>query len=300
MGWGDSRDQRRWQRELEAQLAALPTYEGETPDGGPVAPVERRLPSPPRLPPREQRSAHVRAASERRRTLVTVAVTLSVVVALLAVTAGPWAATVRGLIGWDGGRGETSSYRFLAVQEGTVDVPVTWSSCKPITYVVNDAGAPAGWRETLHEAVDAVSEATGLAFVDAGTTTARDFEGRVDGDELLPVLIGWATPSEVPTLADAVVGVAGPVTVYYAEGGNNTGQYESGSVVFDVEAFARMERAGEERLQRAVMQHELGHLVGLDHVDDEKQLMFPNTTFQATFGNGDLEGLARLGTGACY
>ena len=48
------------------------------------------------------------------------------------------------------------------------------------------------------------------------------------------------------------------------------------------------------------MTHEFGHLVGLDHVDDPTQLMYPSTSpAVSTFGGGDLAGLAALGSGAC-
>ena len=50
----------------------------------------------------------------------------------------------------------------------------------------------------------------------------------------------------------------------------------------------------------SILLHELGHLVGLDHVDDWTELMHgggePNII---DFGPGDLTGLARLGQGEC-
>ena len=52
-------------------------------------------------------------------------------------------------------------------------------------------------------------------------------------------------------------------------------------------------------LERAVIQHELGHLLGLDHVDDAGQLIYSETRGGVTgFGSGDLNGLAALGGGA--
>jgi predicted Zn-dependent protease len=48
------------------------------------------------------------------------------------------------------------------------------------------------------------------------------------------------------------------------------------------------------------MLHELGHLVGLDHVDDPGQLMYPVTALAVTdYAAGDLRGLHRLSTGPC-
>jgi predicted Zn-dependent protease len=45
--------------------------------------------------------------------------------------------------------------------------------------------------------------------------------------------------------------------------------------------------------------HELGHVLGLGHVQDPSQLMYPAHHGQATYGPGDLAGLAAEGDGAC-
>lgn len=60
------------------------------------------------------------------------------------------------------------------------------------------------------------------------------------------------------------------------------------------------ERGGKAEV-RAVIEHELGHLVGLDHVADPTQLMNPDRVRgQVPFGAGDLTGLALLGRGNCF
>jgi len=48
-----------------------------------------------------------------------------------------------------------------------------------------------------------------------------------------------------------------------------------------------------------VLRHELGHVVGLDHVGDRDQMMHPSSSDVLTFQEGDLAGLAQLGEGAC-
>ena len=50
---------------------------------------------------------------------------------------------------------------------------------------------------------------------------------------------------------------------------------------------------------KALVLHELGHLVGLDHVEDQRELMYPTMTGLRSFGPGDRSGLAALGAGRC-
>ncbi|GAA5150621.1 hypothetical protein GCM10023340_28100 [Nocardioides marinquilinus] len=298
MGIGRSREEREWQRALAEQLDALPTYDGETPDGGPVSPAPRRLPPPPRRPRRGRQEREPGARPpERRRTVLTVVLTLAVIGTVLVLNTTPVLAGLRGLFGGEADRGPASSHAFLEVQPRTGE-PVTWSSCKPIPYVVNPDGAPDGWRRTLAEAMAEVTDASGLEFEDRGTTDDRAFDDRLDGARPLPVLIGWATPEEVPALEGDVVGVAGPTGLAYGQTGRRA-PYITGDVVLDAGAFDRMADAGRDDQQRAVVMHELAHLVGLDHVDDERQLMHPSGTRFTTFGNGDLEGLRILGEGPC-
>nr|WP_269329758.1 matrixin family metalloprotease [Kineosporia babensis] len=53
----------------------------------------------------------------------------------------------------------------------------------------------------------------------------------------------------------------------------------------------------------AVVLHEFGHLVGLDHVDDPAELMYRTPTARPHsdgFELGDRRGLARLSGGPCF
>ncbi|SDE01804.1 matrixin family metalloprotease [Nocardioides lianchengensis] len=211
---------------------------------------------------------------------------------------------LRELVGFDGRLGELvgvpdgdGEYAFATTQPGDPDEPVSWNPCRPIRYVVNPAGAPDNWEDLLAGSITAISDATGFQFEDTGTSDERDFDDRIDGlNRPQPVLIGWADEEEVPRLAGNVAGLGG--STYLERQRHRT--YVTGAITLDSELFAELaeERNGD-ALMQAIITHELGHVVGLDHVDDDNELMYADNVGQTELGPGDLEGLARLGSVDC-
>jgi hypothetical protein len=104
------------------------------------------------------------------------------------------------------------------------------------------------------------------------------------------VLVAWASSDEVPDLAGSTAGIGGSTP---ARVGGRV-QYITGMVVLDTEAYDRMERQGDDRAEELILAHELGHVLGLDHVDDVGELMNAEYVGQDGFGPGDQEGLERL------
>ena len=197
------------------------------------------------------------------------------------------------LVGIPQGDGE---YAFASTQPGS-DEPVSWNPCRPIEYVVNPEGAPNDWEELVEESVAEISGASGFRFDDLGTTDDRDFQRHLDGlGRPSPVLIGWADDEEVPRLGGDVAGLGG--STYLEQAQRRT--YITGSVVLDRELYDDLAaEPGGRDVMRAVLTHELGHVLGLGHVDDENELMYSDNVGQTELGPGDLEGLARLGSVDC-
>ena len=76
--------------------------------------------------------------------------------------------------------------------------------------------------------------------------------------------------------------------------------YVTGAVQLDATKLGKelAHPQGNLRVQ-AVILHEIGHLVGLDHVNDQAELMYPRGGTLTDSGPGDLTGLATLGNGTC-
>lgn len=189
--------------------------------------------------------------------------------------------------------------------DDTTGEPIRYSACRPIRYVTHLDGAPAEVDRLVTEAVATIARATGLEFVDEGTTDEEpdpDREAQVaqyGDDQWAPVLIAWTDDRTIPDLDGDTVGLAGSQAYTDSEGRS---AYVSGDVMLDGPDLTDIldEEEDGAAMVRAVVEHELGHLVGLDHVDDRTQLMFaednPGVVAPAA---GDLAGLALMGQGPC-
>lgn len=180
---------------------------------------------------------------------------------------------------------------------------VAYDPCRPVHYVVRPDNAPIGGEQLIHQAVAEVSAATGLRFVNDGPTSEGPSEQRKAyqadryGNRWAPVLISWSTPIESPQLEGKVAGFGGSG---HAGASGRPLALVTGQVALDAPALEEiMQRPDGPLLVRAVIMHELGHVVGLDHVDDSKQLMNADNTGITAFADGDRAGLAVLGSGAC-
>ena len=152
----------------------------------------------------------------------------------------------------------------------------------------------------MDTAVERTAQATGLELVVVGETGDRDFFARRQepyGDPP-PVLVGWATDEEVEALSGDVAGLGGSTAVG-AAGARRF--YETGSVVLDADTFGGLAAGGEreQAVAQAIVDHEFGHLVGLAHVDDDRELMYGDGVSRSGWGAGDRQGLALLGGIAC-
>jgi hypothetical protein len=198
---------------------------------------------------------------------------------------------------------EGGPYAFIERQADGV-TPVAYDPCRPVHYVIHPDGEPAGGEKVVAAAIARVSEATGLQFVYDGATdeaSTRDreiFQRARYGDRWAPVLVAWASDSANPDLAGEIVGEGGSTAVSLGDGPK---VFVTGTVSLDAGQFPQiLRRRHGTAIAQAIVMHELGHLVGLDHVDDARELMYPTSGGDVVdFAAGDLTGLAALGAGRC-
>jgi hypothetical protein len=239
----------------------------------------------------------VPSRSERKRTYLTVLVTSVTVFAFVVVAPTAEMQDLRRLVGLGGERLDAApvvpdgpgSYQFLQSQPQS-DEPVGYDPCRAIEVEVNPERAPEGYDELVETAIAHTSGATGLRFERVGLTDRRP--PKLATPRRQPVLVAWATADEVPELAGDVAGIGGSTAV---ERGFRDRSYVTGQVVLDAAVFDDIADGA----AQAIIDHEFGHLVGLDHVDDPRELMYSDNVGLTTYGPGDLKGLARIGNIPC-
>ena len=196
----------------------------------------------------------------------------------------------------------TGSHVFLhTLGDGS---PVGYDPCRPVRYVMRPDGMPSVGQALVDDAVAIVSAASGIVIVAAGTTDEAPAMDRAIiqpdryGDAWVPVLIAWSDEGELTELAGSVAGVGGSAAVPGADG---TGTWlTAGRLALDTaDLNAMLVRGGGYEQARAIVVHELAHVLGLDHVPDQNELMHPITSTRTDLGPGDLQGLALLGQVAC-
>ena len=196
------------------------------------------------------------------------------------------------------------AFKFL---ERVGGAPVRWNPCETISYAVNTAGATSSIKPDLHEALARVTRATQIEFVSVGTTEETflrayqrmRYQGVIRKAELIIIWVDHDGYQEIlRRLRDPRPSIAFAKTMagLYAD----QDQYFGGIIVMDAEATSQP-GFGHSYAHGSVLLHELGHIMGLDHVKDPDQLMYsgrhPNYGLR-DFGPGDLEGLRHLGMDA--
>lgn len=200
------------------------------------------------------------------------------------------------------GQGNPKSYK-LFVPAGR------WNPCQVIGYRVNLSGAPEKALDDVKIAIANVARTTGLKYIYRGTTkvipgATKAFLSPYPKDTQL--VIAWVKPGTSKHLpaASNYVGYGGWLSVGRPTKFGKGSYYPitQGFVVVDRNrtmptGFGLGDANGLQGTWGQLVMHELGHTVGLTHVSDKTQLMYPYLQYRAAaWGLGDLGGLYNLGT----
>lgn len=194
--------------------------------------------------------------------------------------------------------GSASSYRLYRNPDGSA---VRFDPCRPLRVRIN---APTPDAEAdAREALRRVAAVTGHRVVVEGRTdfvptrAARTLPG-------VELVIAWARPGSAPGASDILgegqLGTGGWTTEGQRYDGGVLWRATGGFAVLDV--TRDLEPGFGPGLTRgALLLHEVAHALGVDHVDDDTQLMSPVLQYRSepmALGAGDLEALRRVGAQA--
>lgn len=209
-------------------------------------------------------------------------------------------------IGYPSERVLSDSYKFMNFQDDG-KTPVSWDPCRPIRYVINKDGMVDNGEVFIKDVVKEVSRITGYKFIFSGYTDENysekrePYQPKIYGNRWAPVLFTFSRREDNSSL---LLGEGGGTMV----GREDLGMiYVSGFVdirVDNLEDYLLRENIPvnirNEKI-RAVILHEVGHVMGLDHSEGAWDIMYPEDRLQVSkLSTGDKSGLVRLAETRCY
>lgn len=235
----------------------------------------------------------------------------------LALMASPAAADIGEPVKIASPMSSTPSYRFFEARSHGSTPRAYWNPCRTITYGIDFRtatrhGMTKAWeQQRWASAISEISAASGLRFRYVGEITTRPAgrqPARVSG---VDIVVTFGTQRQYRAgLHASNVGEAG---VNWRSVGARQ-QITKGYVIIDAEDVVAQTTAWQAPsdptpatdratdVLRALYLHEFGHAVGLEHVQDKGQVMFPKISPSRpdVLGSGDLEGLRKLGEQRCF
>jgi hypothetical protein len=189
----------------------------------------------------------------------------------------------------------TALYSFSSTVAGK---PVRWNPCSSIHWRFRTAYAPSGGLTVVKAAIARIAYLTGTTWTYEGTTTATPTSSWLptSTDNIRPLLVGWTDGSHSDLLHNRAASVLAVTrTAYFTAVVNGQTRAATKSAVVALDRTNSLPMTGTVSW-KTVLLHELGHAMGLDHVGNTHELMYP--TLQHTYTDlqyGDKQGLYKQG-----
>ena len=209
-------------------------------------------------------------------------------------------------------RGATSAYSFLWKDDQNLKTAWRFNPCKTLTYAVNysEVGEPA--LALAQQAMTQMSWATGIEVKYVGTTTNVPHRIYPDAEPNPPgvdLVIAWGSFAEVPSFQQQnKAGWGGPSKGKWARDarGRKVIESQTAAVTIATEYYQKGFAPAFDSTQPTmgeVLLHEIGHSMGLDHVEANPEEIMNGATYlpwadghyRGLYSYGDLEGLRQLG-----
>ena len=176
---------------------------------------------------------------------------------------------------------------------------VRWDACRRISWTFNPRSSPNRALKQVRAGIRRIHLATGLDFVYVGRTDQKPnpYGNNVDNAD---VIIGWRTAKDYSMFRQhpGTAGIGG--NMYYSgfreADGSAVSKAVQGGVVLNASMRGLSNGFGRGTTWGEVIIHELGHVMGLSHIDAKSQIMYYSVRRRnADWGAGDLAGFRRLG-----
>jgi len=206
-------------------------------------------------------------------------------------------------------QGAAATYKlsYASLPNGSTKL-IRWNGCqKAITYKVNLAGVPTSLRSSVlaetKTAVAQIAYNTKFTFSYKGTTSEVPRVGSMP-KQTAELVIAFTSPSR--TSYDLYGSILGQGGLYYGWVARTSGGATSytvaalrGFVVVDTPQLLAQTRGsyGTGMRRSNLLVHELGHAMGLQHVSDTREQMYPvlRSASPKLLYSGDRTGLAKVG-----